>query len=140
MIPFLRKKLAALILFFSFFISISCKGNEETEYVKTGAEGDSSAVEYAINIAGSSGNLSAMVYHPDLRSGETYPMVILMHGFMSDKQDLVINAVAARLRQANIAYVRFDFNGRGASGGPCGRNLSRRRCTGHENLNYKQQT
>ena len=39
MIPFLRKKLAALILFFSFFISISCKGNEETEYVKTGAEG-----------------------------------------------------------------------------------------------------
>lgn len=125
MIPFLRKKLAALILFFSFFISISCKGNEETEYVKTGAEGDSSAVEYAINIAGSSGNLPAMVYHPDLRSGETYPMVILMHGFMSDKQDRVINAVAARLRQANIAYVRFDFNGR---------------CTGHENLNYKQQT
>ena len=51
MIPFLGKKLAALILFFSFFISISCKGNEETEYVKTGAEGDSSAVEYAINIA-----------------------------------------------------------------------------------------
>lgn len=125
MIPFLRKKLAALILFFSFFISISCKGNEETEYVKTGAEGDSSAVEYAINIAGSSGNLPAMVYHPDLRSGETYPMVILMHGFMSDKQDRVINAVAARLRQANIAYVRFDFNGR---------------CTRHENLNYKQQT
>ncbi|MDM8326245.1 hypothetical protein [Bacteroides gallinaceum] len=125
MIPFLRKKLAALILFFSFFISISCKGNEETECVKTGAEGDSSAVEYAINIVGSSGNLSAMVYHPDLRSGKTYPMVILMHGFMSDKQDRVINAVAARLRQANIAYVRFDFNGR---------------CTRHENLNYKQQT
>lgn len=125
MIPFLRKKLATPILFFSFFISISCKGNEETEYVKTGAEGDSSAVEYAINIARSSGNLSAMVYHPDLRSGKTYPMVILMHGFMSDKQDRVINAVAARLKQANIAYVRFDFNGR---------------CTRHENLNYKQQT
>ena len=125
MIPFLRKKLATPILFFSFFISISCKGNEETEYVKTGAEGDSSAVEYAINIVGSSGNLSAMVYHPDLRSGKTYPMVILMHGFMSDKQDRVINAVAARLKQANIAYVRFDFNGR---------------CTRHENLNYKQQT
>ena len=44
-------------------------------------------------------------------------MVILMHGFMSDKQDRVIGAVAAKLRQENIAYVRFDFNGHGESEG-----------------------
>lgn len=44
-------------------------------------------------------------------------MVILMYGFMSDKQDRVIGAVAAKLRQENIAYVRFDFNGHGESEG-----------------------
>lgn len=44
-------------------------------------------------------------------------MVILMHGFMSDKQDCVIGGVAAQLRQENIAYVRFDFNGHGESEG-----------------------
>lgn len=44
-------------------------------------------------------------------------MVILMHGFMSDKQDRVISAIASRLREMNIAYIRFDFNGHGASDG-----------------------
>lgn len=112
-----KQVLALPILFFFLPISISCSGDVEKEYAETGIKEELSATEYAVNIAGTSGNLSAIVYHPDLRSGETSPMVILMHGFMSDKRDRVINAVAARLRQANIAYVRFDFNGHGESKG-----------------------
>lgn len=110
-------KYIPVIFVILFFISLPCKGNGHTDYVKHGVEADSSAAEYAINIPGSSGNISAIAYHPDLCSGETCPMVILMHGFMSDKQDRLINVVADKLRQSNIAYIRFDFNGHGESEG-----------------------
>lgn len=112
-----KQILAVSIMLFFLPINISCNGNVEAEHIETGNEDEFPATEYAVNIAGSSGNLSAMVYHPDLYSGETCPMVILMHGFMSDKEDRIIGAVAARLRQENIAYVRFDFNGHGESEG-----------------------
>lgn len=49
--------------------------------------------------------------------GEIYDMAILMHGFTSNRNTPLLQAIANNLRDENVASVRFDFNGHGDSDG-----------------------
>lgn len=87
------------------------KANNTTEF----QNGQSQVLNVEIN--GAVGKLSAVIGLPALKQGETCPMVILMHGFMSEKQDRVISTIGDKLLAKGIAYIRFDFNGHGESEG-----------------------
>lgn len=114
---FKRMRTVALLLL-SLSAGVTCNGQERMVSAGTGTveEGIPSA-ERAVSIEGTSGKLSAMVYLPELPEGRSCLMVVLMHGFMSDKNDRIVRAVADRLRQEHVGYVRFDFNGHGESEG-----------------------
>jgi alpha/beta superfamily hydrolase len=72
-----------------------------------------------ITIQGSVGKLSAILQTPDgLADGEKYPVAILMHGFMGNKDGMLEKLTADKLAQNGIASIRFDFNGHGESEGP----------------------
>lgn len=68
-----------------------------------------------ITIFGDHGQLAAVVQTPDNR--ETYPMVILMHGFSASKDYKLLELIANDLEKEGIASIRFDFNGHGDSEG-----------------------
>lgn len=69
-------------------------------------------------IQGSVGKLSAVVQTPDgLTEGEKCPVVIIMHGFMGNKDGMLEKLTADKLALNGIASVRFDFNGHGESEG-----------------------
>ena len=69
-------------------------------------------------IQGSVGKLSAVVQTPDgLVEGDKCPVVIMMHGFMGNKDGMLEKITADRLAQNGIASVKFDFNGHGESEG-----------------------
>lgn len=70
-------------------------------------------------IQGSVGKLSAVVQTPNgLTEGEKCPVVIIMHGFMGNKDGMLEKLTADKLAQNGIASVKFDFNGHGESEGP----------------------
>lgn len=73
-----------------------------------------------VEIDGAVGKLAGIVCWPGVAEGETVPIVILMHGFMSDKQSRVIGDIAEKLMVKGIASIRFDFNGHGESDGEFG--------------------
>lgn len=73
-----------------------------------------------VEIDGAVGRLAGIVYRPGVAEGEIVPIVILMHGFMSDKQSRVIGDIAEKLMVKGIASIRFDFNGHGESDGEFG--------------------
>ena len=69
-------------------------------------------------IQGSVGKLSAVVQTPDgLTEGKKCPVVIIMHGFMGNKDGMLEKLTADKLAQNGIATVKFDFNGHGESEG-----------------------
>ena len=69
-------------------------------------------------IQGSVGKLSAVVQTPDgLTEGEKCPVVIIMHGFMGNKDGMLEKLTSDKLAQNGIATVKFDFNGHGESEG-----------------------
>ena len=70
-----------------------------------------------IEIPCAKGKLSAYLTVHDLVAGEKCPMVILMHGFMGNKEGQLEKDIAAELEAAGIASIRFDFNGHGESEG-----------------------
>ena len=71
-----------------------------------------------VTIQGSVGNLSAVVQTPDLLvEGQKCPVVIIMHGFMGNKDGMLEKLTADKLAENGIATVRFDFNGHGESEG-----------------------
>ncbi|CCI82563.1 alpha/beta hydrolase [Lactobacillus hominis] len=49
--------------------------------------------------------------------GEKYDMAILFHGFKANKNEPLIEEIANKLFENNIASVRFDFDGCGESDG-----------------------
>lgn len=79
----------AALLFYALFSSLPLMA----AYQSNGSAGEMETLERVtgqtsnIEINGALGKLSAVVYHPDLQEGERSLLVILMHGFMSDKQD-----------------------------------------------------
>ena len=59
-------------------------------------------------IQGSVGKLAAVVQVPDnLAEGEKCPVVILMHGFMGNKDGMLEKLTAEKLAQNGIASVKF---------------------------------
>lgn len=110
-----RKKAVLLLsaLFSSLSLLPACQ-NEGTDKEAGMQEGISSKTSN-VEIDGALGKLSAVVYRPDLQEGEKSPLVILMHGFMSDKRERVMTTIASELQEKGIAYIRFDFNGHGES-------------------------
>ena len=70
-------------------------------------------------VQGSVGKLSVVVQTPDgLAEGQKCPVVIMMHGFMGNKDGMMEKMAADKLAAAGIASVKFDFNGHGESEGP----------------------
>lgn len=68
-------------------------------------------------IDGGDYQLSAIIEKPLLKAGERCPMVILMHGFGSEKNSFLMKTTAKMLLQKGIASLRFDFSGHGSSEG-----------------------
>lgn len=68
-------------------------------------------------VEGSKGKLSAVIQVPELKAGEKVPMVMLMHGFMGNKNGALEQQMADELEAQGIASIRFDFNGHGESEG-----------------------
>ena len=68
-------------------------------------------------IPGAVGRLSAVVKRPEVSHSKRIPMVILMHGFSSHKNDGLVVGLADELARRGIASIRFVFNGHGMSEG-----------------------
>jgi pimeloyl-ACP methyl ester carboxylesterase len=69
-------------------------------------------------VQGSVGKLSVVVQTPDdLAEGQKCPIVIMMHGFMGNKDGMMEKMAADNLASHGIATVKFDFNGHGESDG-----------------------
>lgn len=68
-------------------------------------------------IEGSKGKLAATVQTPAMEVGAKVPMVIIMHGFTSNKDISMLTSLADSLQKRGIASIRFDFNGHGKSEG-----------------------
>lgn len=86
---------------------------------KSKAENEPAAapVTKSVQIQGAVGNLAAELQIPALKPNEKCLLVILMHGFMSSKDDQMIVQIANQLQEKGMASIRFDFNGHGSSDG-----------------------
>lgn len=68
-----------------------------------------------VTVDGDHGKLAAVIQTPD---NETkYPMVMILHGFTSNKEHKLLTDLADDLEKDGIASIRFDFNGHGESEG-----------------------
>lgn len=70
-----------------------------------------------ISIDGHHEKLSAILQRPALGDGQKCDLVIVMHGFMGNKDQELMREIAKRLLENGIASLRFDFNGHGESEG-----------------------
>lgn len=68
-----------------------------------------------VEINSDHGKLAAVMQTPDEQS--QYPMVVICHGFTSQKEFVLLKDLADSLETAGIASIRFDFNGHGESEG-----------------------
>ena len=66
-------------------------------------------------IQGDHGKLAAVLQTPD--GANKYPLVIVCHGFTSNKDTKLMQTLANDLEKEGIATLRFDFNGHGKSEG-----------------------
>lgn len=74
-----------------------------------------SAQQRNVSIEGDHGKLAAILQTPDDRTN--YPLVMLLHGFTSNKNTPILTVLADQLEAKRIASIRFDFNGHGESEG-----------------------
>lgn len=71
-----------------------------------------------VTIPGSVGKLAATLQqNPEMKQGTKVPLVIIMHGLGSDKDNMLCAALADSLQKSGIASLRFDFNSHGKSEG-----------------------
>lgn len=70
-----------------------------------------------VTIPGSVGKLAATLQVPEMKQGAKVPLVIIMHGLGSDKDNTLFAALADSLQESGIASLRFDFNSHGKSEG-----------------------
>ena len=68
-------------------------------------------------IDGSMGRLSTRLQLPELQEGEKCPVVVICHGFMGNKNEPLLSAIAGNLVELGIGAIRCDFNGHGQSEG-----------------------
>lgn len=66
---------------------------------------------------GSKGKLSAVLRTPALKPGAKCDLVILCHGFNSNKDFPILKMIAEQLQSDGVASLVFDFNGHGESEG-----------------------
>ncbi len=90
----------------------SCTNKPQKSTSVNGLQAETKAVE----INGAVGKLKAILEIPEVENDKC-PLVILMHGFMSSKNDQLITAVANELKAKGMASIRFDFDGHGESDG-----------------------
>jgi len=103
------------IFVFLSLISITVFGTNVKSDVQQ--EGYSEPALQKLSIKGAVGQLKAELQIPALKQDTKCPLVILMHGFMSDKNYPLITEIANRLQENGIASIRFDFDGHGESDG-----------------------
>ena len=77
----------------------------------------SNAKTEPVTIQGAVGKLRGVVTTPDNLNGKKVPVVILFHGLNGNINEKIHITIAESLAKANIASVRFDFNGHGESDG-----------------------
>lgn len=71
-----------------------------------------------VRVKGPMGELDALVAKPAaLKAGEKCPVVILMHGFISRKENELFDEMEKQFLAKNVAVIRFDFDGHGKSEG-----------------------
>ena len=70
-----------------------------------------------LTLQGSKGKLAATLQTPKIENGKKVRMVIICHGFGSNKDRPLLRTIANHLQEAGIASIRFDFNGCGKSEG-----------------------
>lgn len=68
-------------------------------------------------LEGSKGSLSCVFTYPSAEGLTSFPVAILMHGFMANKKLEPLISISKKLSTMGIASVRFDFNGHGSSEG-----------------------
>ena len=68
-----------------------------------------------VSIPGAAGAIRGLLQRPD--GAGKCPLAILMHGFMASKNLEPLKSLSARLLEAGIATLRFDFDGHGQSAG-----------------------
>lgn len=68
-------------------------------------------------INGPSGKIASIIETPAIAEDAQCPMVILMHGYGSQKNDAIMANVGRKLKERGIASIRFDFDGHGESEG-----------------------
>jgi pimeloyl-ACP methyl ester carboxylesterase len=105
----MKTSLICLVLIATISLSIGCNHKGKTRLTTP----DTKTVE----IDGPVGKLKAILQIPKVSTDKKCPLVILMHGFMSSKNDPLITAVANQLQTNGIASIRFDFDGHGESDG-----------------------
>lgn len=69
------------------------------------------------NLEGSMGALSCVFTYPSNTEQKSFPVAILMHGFMANKRLEPLKSISKKLSALGIASIRFDFNGHGKSDG-----------------------
>ena len=70
-----------------------------------------------LTLQGSKGKLAAILQTPKVEKDKKVRMVIICHGFGSNKDRPLLRTIADKLQEAGIASIRFDFNGCGKSEG-----------------------
>lgn len=76
-----------------------------------------SAQDSTFNIRGSVGELKATVSRPKLEKGKKCPLVVILHGFTGNRNEVLLTSLSNALVERGVATVRFDFNGHGESEG-----------------------
>ena len=89
-----------LVVFASVLVSVGCA----TAHLKQ-----------EFTLQGDHGKLSAILHTP--KHQETYPLVIIAHGFNASKDMYLLTDLSAQLNERGIATLLFDFNGHGESEG-----------------------
>ncbi len=89
-----------ILLTFALFIAMSIAVSAHTKNVV---------------IQGHHGKLFAVIQTP--KNKKTYPMVIILHGFLANKEMPLLKTLADNLEEKGIASIIFDFNGHGESEG-----------------------
>ena len=79
--------------------------------------GVSALAQEHVRVPGPMGELDVLVAKPQLQQGEKCPVVVLMHGFISRKENPLFEEMEKQLLEKKIAVVRFDFDGHGKSEG-----------------------
>ncbi|MBU2926026.1 alpha/beta fold hydrolase [Colwellia sp. 1_MG-2023] len=75
------------------------------------------AIEQELSLKGDNYQIPAILTLPDFKSLKPFPVVIMLHGTASNKNEVgnLFKRLAEKLAKQNVASIRFDFAGSGAS-------------------------